>query len=162
AMRFRVGFFALAMIVLLGVLILLFGGLSDRFTPHIPYTVILRDATGIGEGTPVRRSGVRIGSVRSVRLDNDTGLVHIGISVDRSSRLHENDQAWVIRGLLGGDVAIDFVQSVTESEPAEEAEDPPPPGTGPAKPGTVFRGADQPAMDRFLGQAATLVPDARE
>lgn len=163
AMRFRVGVFAFTMIVLLGVLILLFGSLTERFRPHIPYTVVLRDATGIGAGTPVRRSGVRIGVVRDVRLDNDTGLVHVEIAVERNYPLHENDEARVVRGLLGGDVAIDFSLPTSDQETTEEAEEQqPPPAGAPARPGTVFRAADQPAADRFFGQAATLVPDARE
>ena len=33
-------------------------------------------------GTPVRRSGVKIGEVRSLKLDNDTGKVLVNIQID--------------------------------------------------------------------------------
>jgi phospholipid/cholesterol/gamma-HCH transport system substrate-binding protein len=164
AMRFRVGVFLVVMVVLLGVLMLMFGGLPGWFTAQNHYTVILRDAAGIGSGTPVRRSGVRIGEVKKVRLDNDTGLVHLDITTERKYPLHENDEVHVTRGLLGGDVALDFVTPATDTKasPAEEAEEPQAGrGPPPAPPGTVFRAKDQENMERLLSQTAGLVPDAR-
>ena len=82
AIRFRFGIFVLASLILLAVLTILFGGFPNYFKRTDNYTIIFANAQGVAPGTPVRRSGVRIGEVRSVALDNDTGKVHVVIRVD--------------------------------------------------------------------------------
>src|SRR5690349_10601143 len=74
-MRFRMGIFVLATMVLLAVLITLFGSAPTLFTRFNRYTVVFSDAPGVAQGTPVRRSGVRIGQVEKFYLDSETGRV---------------------------------------------------------------------------------------
>ena len=65
-MRFRIGLFVLAALVLLASLVTLFGSMPVLFKAQHEYTVTFKDAPGIGAGTPVRRSGVRIGEVKTI------------------------------------------------------------------------------------------------
>jgi ABC-type transporter Mla subunit MlaD len=109
AMRFRLGLFVLLGLVLLGALITLFGGVANFFKNINCYTVIFDNAPGAVPGTPVRRSGVRIGQVKQVALDNDTGKVLVTVEVEAKYTLRHADRPTLVRGLLGGDTSIDFI-----------------------------------------------------
>src|SRR5262249_25543715 len=109
AIRFRIGIFVLAALILLAVLVTLFGGFPNFFTHYDTYTIVFKDAHGVGPGTPVRRSGVRIGDVRSLSLDNETGKVEVTIQVDPKFNLRKGDRPTPVQGLLGGDTSIAFL-----------------------------------------------------
>src|SRR5262249_47719220 len=109
SMRFRIGVFVLAAILLLTVLVILFGGVPTMFKPQDRYTIVFDYATGISVGTPLRRSGVRIGQVQSVNLDDKTGKVRVTIVIDRPHMLYEGDQPILVHGALSGDTTIDFI-----------------------------------------------------
>jgi phospholipid/cholesterol/gamma-HCH transport system substrate-binding protein len=134
ALKFRIGVFVLATLVLLAVLVTMFSGLPGLFTVHNRYTVVLPNAAGVGAGTPVRRSGVRIGEVESIQLDNESGNVKVGLLIERKYALRKNEVAVLNRGLLG-DTTIDFVTN------------PPPKGQAPdlslVEPGSEIQGVAQ-------------------
>src|SRR5438477_6773706 len=109
AIRFRLGIFVLAALLLLAVMITLFGGLPNYFRQVDTFTIIFKDAQGVAPGTPVRRSGVRIGEVRSLILDNVTGNVQVVIQVDAGFNLRKGDRPTIVQGLLGGDASIAFL-----------------------------------------------------
>ncbi len=109
AIRFRLGIFVLGAFILLGVLIVLFGGLPGYFQSADQYTVVFDSAPGVSRGTPVRRSGVRIGDVSHVNLNNETGKVDVTINVNPEYTLRKQDQPMLVQGLLAGDSTIDFV-----------------------------------------------------
>ena len=74
------------------------------------FTVALMlDAPGIAVGTPVRRSGVRIGEVTAVDLDNETGEVRVEIAINKRYNLWTSDRAVVNQDLLSRDTTIDFM-----------------------------------------------------
>jgi phospholipid/cholesterol/gamma-HCH transport system substrate-binding protein len=106
ALRFRFGIFVLASFILLGVLTILFGGFPNYFKRTDTYTLMFTNAQGITPGTPVRRSGVGIGEVRSVTLDNVDGKVVVVIRVDSRYNLRKSDRPTITSGLIGGDAAI--------------------------------------------------------
>lgn len=151
--KFRIGVFVLATLVLLAVLVTLFSGLPSLFTPHYRYTVILPNASGVGPGTPVRRSGVRIGDVQDVELDNDTGNVRVAISVERKYSLRKNEVAVLNRGLLG-DASIDFVPRPADPKQA--------PDLGMLEPGSELRGLAQADAQALLNQATELMPGTQD
>src|SRR5271165_6324506 len=91
AIRFRIGIFVFATLILLSVMITLFGGFPNYFKQVDTYTILFKDAQGVAPGTPVRRSGVRIGEVRSITLDNATGDVQVEIQVDSGYNLRKGD-----------------------------------------------------------------------
>ncbi len=109
AIRFRLGIFVLGSLILLGVLIILFGGFPGFFKAAEVYTITFDIAPGVSPGTPVRRSGVRIGEVKKVTLDDETGMVDVEISVHSEFSLRKQDLPTLVQGLIGGDSSIDFV-----------------------------------------------------
>ncbi|MCI0638848.1 MAG: MlaD family protein, partial [Gemmataceae bacterium] len=107
--RFRLGLFVLAALILLAVLIGLFGGIPSFFQRTDSYTIVFADAMGVSPGTPVRRLGVRIGEARSLALDNATSKVRVLIQVQAGFALRKADRPTIVQGLLGGDAAIAFL-----------------------------------------------------
>jgi len=132
AFKFRIGVFVLGALVLLAVLVTMFSGLPSLFTSHYHYTVILPSASGVGPGTPVRRSGVRIGEVENLQL-NDDGKVQVGLLIERRYALRKNEIAILNRGLLG-DTTIDFVPVPATGQP---------PDTALVEPGSTLEGKAQ-------------------
>src|SRR5262249_38739431 len=151
-------------------LIMLFGGSPTVLKRQDRYTVVFQYAPGVEPGTPVRRSGVRIGQVQKVELDDVTGKVRVTISIDRPHVLFQDDQPVLVHGALRGDSSIDFVRPKPEEKPtqtespharetgtpikpvsfvlAQAPKDKPsppdqPPQRVPAKPGTEFTGKTQ-------------------
>jgi phospholipid/cholesterol/gamma-HCH transport system substrate-binding protein len=188
-LTFRIGIFALASIVLLAILITLFGGSGTLFKMQDSYSIVFDYAPGVGEGTPVRRSGVRIGQVQKVELDDKTGKVRVTVRIDRPHVLYQDDQPVLVQGALSGDTSIDFVQRPAENKPAEpELQRPkvegaqiqpvsflvaqaapdkqlpanPPPQRVPAKPGTEFTGVSQPNVGAILQELSKISPPAQE
>jgi phospholipid/cholesterol/gamma-HCH transport system substrate-binding protein len=146
ALRFRVGIFVLGTMVLLAGLTFLFSGFPTLLKSHRQYTILFRDAAGVAPGTPVRRSGVNIGEVKSVELDDTNGHVRVIAVIDARHPLRRGDQPTLVRGMLGGDVSIDFV-------PLPEGR---PPGE-PLEPGSELVGAQQSDALTLLNQTSESV-----
>ena len=126
-LRLKLGIFFAGTLLVLAGLIVFFGRFPDLFSNKVSYTVLYPEAPGIGPGTPIRKSGVRIGEVTSLDLDPSTGQVRVQIRVDRKFLPRKNEEATITRGLLNGDAAIDFLPHLSdESKPARTAEEYPP------------------------------------
>jgi len=187
-LTFRIGVFVLASIILLAILITLFGGSSTLFKGQDTYTIIFDSAPGVAEGTPVRRSGVRIGQVQKVELDDKTGKVRVTIRIAHPHLLFQDDQPILVQGTLSGDTNIDFVQRPPEDKPAEPepqrsrsdageiqpvalvmAQAPPekplpanpPPQREPVKPGHEFTGVSQRDIGAMLQELSKISPPAQ-
>lgn len=150
-MRFRTGLFVLLALVLLATLVTLFGSLPSLFKQYHEYVVTFADAPGVNVGTPVRRSGVRIGEVKSVDLDRDTGEVRVGLLIERPYKLHKNEQPVLVQGLLGSDTCVDVVPQ----RPAAKGQKP---DRTPLEPGSVIAGGKQPSVGTLLSRASEVVP----
>jgi ABC-type transporter Mla subunit MlaD len=168
-MRFRIGVFLLASMILLAVLVMLFGSMPTFLVAQDRYYVLFDQATGIAPGTPVRRSGVRIGQVQRVELDDRTGKVRVTILVDRPHTLYQDDQAVLVHGALSGDTSIDFVPPQQQAAPATRETPvgapplPPPKGQGAAASGIRQAGyevAQLPAGKVQAAQPPERVPAA--
>jgi ABC-type transporter Mla subunit MlaD len=151
-MRFRLGLFVLAVLVLLAGLIALFGGFARFLTPVRHYTVTFPTAAGVAPGTPVRRSGVPIGEVTGVDLDNETGQVSVAIAVEAKYVIRRDDQPTLVNGLLGGETSIDFLP-----RPAGRPADPTPIPEGGRLVGVV-----QPDVGSALAQASGVAAPAKD
>jgi ABC-type transporter Mla subunit MlaD len=173
ALRFRIGVFVLASLLLLGVLIVLFGSFPRVLSRGKEYTIVFDKAPGVAPGTPVRRSGVRIGEVTGVELDDETGQVRVRIRIDRKYSIHEKEVPTLVPGPFGGDPTIDFEPPAPANSTggpaspevvAEEAEDPPPPGDrGPPVPeGTELKGVRQATLNSVLNQAGQVLPTTQQ
>lgn len=181
-MRFRLGVFVMASGVLMAILVMLFARMPAVFRQHDEYTVVFDYAPGVATGTPVRRSGVRIGQVQAVDLDSATGKVRVVIMVEKPHVLFEDDQPVLVKGLLGGDVSVDFQQGPTPGTPmlpepkrlepppdlvpARFQEPMPPPGNQaqrvPAKPGKVFEGVSQSDISGMFKRLDQITPVMEE
>jgi phospholipid/cholesterol/gamma-HCH transport system substrate-binding protein len=150
-MRVRIGVFVLLALVLLGVLVTLFSSAPSMFRRHNRYRVILSEAPGVGSGTPVRRSGVRIGEVEAVELDDETGVVRVNVLLDRRFTVRHNEQPVLTRGLLG-DASIDF-----EPAPSDGKQ---PPDRSPVEPGSELQGVVRADARELIARAAEAVPQA--
>jgi phospholipid/cholesterol/gamma-HCH transport system substrate-binding protein len=154
SLRLKLGLFVLLALVLLGSMAFLFGSLPNWFQRTNLYTVRFPDAPGVGDGTPVRRSGVRIGSVRTVTLDDERGIVRVLVAIDRRFTIRRNDQATLITGLLGTDAVIDFIpQTAAEGQPEDRA---------PLEPGAEVDGVRQATVNTLLNRASEVVPTTQE
>jgi phospholipid/cholesterol/gamma-HCH transport system substrate-binding protein len=154
AIRFRLGIFVLGALLLLGVLIILFGGYPTYFKPSNHFTIMFDNAPGISAGTPVRRSGVKIGEVRKVTLEDDTGKVRIEISVDQDHTVRKQDEPTLVQGLLGGDTSIDFVQrKLADGKPAPD---------GAVEPGATLDGKVRADAGSLVQQTAEVMPPAKQ
>jgi len=151
-LRFRVGLFVLASIILLAVLAYMFSGFPTYFKVHNEYTVLFREAAGVGQGTPVRRSGVRIGEVKSVELDDANGRVRVGILVEKRHPIYQGDEPTLVRSILGGDVAIDFVPRRPGAQPQELT---------PIEPGSELTGVQQSDAAALVNQTSEAMPELR-
>src|SRR5262245_56737196 len=148
AMKFRLGIFVLGACVLLAVLIVLFGDLPDFFRGQLHYTVRFAQAPGIETGSPVRKSGIRIGEVTNYTLDPESGLVTVHIVVERRNQLRKGDQPILGRGILG-DSNINFAPVTEVKQPSDRE---------PAPNGFVFEGKASDRLTRIGAAAQDLVP----
>ena len=153
-MRVKVGGFVVAMLAALTVLILLFGGAPRFLANAAKFTVLFPEAPGVNPGTPVRKSGVRIGQVTAVEIDDDTGQVRVQLEVGRKYLPRQSEEPVIARGLLNGDTNIDFIprlakDGVTLVKAERYAEGAEIPGIAPISPA------------KLMTQAQGTIPDAQ-
>jgi phospholipid/cholesterol/gamma-HCH transport system substrate-binding protein len=147
--KFRVGVMVIATLIIGGILVLLFGDtpslVRDDYTVFMHFT----DAPGVTEGTPIRKSGILIGRVRSVRFADQGGVVVEG-QIYRNVRLYHSEVPQVSGSLLGGDVVIQFVHRSphTPTEPLTPPEGVE--GSVPHETTTTLTGAQEPPAAKPL------------
>jgi ABC-type transporter Mla subunit MlaD len=155
AMRLWIGMFVLIALILLSTLIVAFGSLPAVFKRVNHYTIRFKDAPGVAQGTPVRRSGVRIGEVTDINLDNETGDVEVVVGIEKKYTVRHNEEPTLITGLLGTDTTIDLV-------PVTEGPGQPPPDRSPIPPGTELAGKRTVSVNTLLNRASEVVPTTQE
>lgn len=154
-LRVRLGMFVAAMTVGLGGLIVLFGGTPTLFSSKVQYVVTFTEAPGVTTGTPVRKSGVRIGEVTGMELDDSTGLVRVNVQVDPKYLPRDSEDPTITRGILSGDTAIDIV-------PRLQANGVRVPMGEPYPPGSAIVGVAPFNPRALLNQASGVIPSAQE
>jgi len=110
--QFRVGVMVLTTLIIAAILVLLFGELPAYFKGRYPIYIHFPDATGVGEDTPIRASGILIGRVENIRFADQEGTegVIITAGIDQNITLFENQVCKLSTSLLG-DAELQFVQS---------------------------------------------------
>jgi len=105
------------------------------------------EASGLTAGNPVRMKGVNVGSVESLRLDQETQTVRVRLRIEEGIQIPEGSHA-KIAGFSGiGGVRISILPGPRENPPL-----PPGASLGPPPEGTVF--------ERLTDQAPELVNKA--
>jgi phospholipid/cholesterol/gamma-HCH transport system substrate-binding protein len=144
------GVFAVLALVLLATLIVMFGSLPTWFKRTNSYTVTFTDAPGLHPGSPVRRSGVRVGEVKDIALDDATGKVNVRIDVDKNFTVRENEKPTLIISLLGTDASIDFIPNEKDMDRSV------------MPPGSVLEGYSPVSVNTLLNRASEVVPTTQE
>jgi phospholipid/cholesterol/gamma-HCH transport system substrate-binding protein len=127
-MQFRIGMFVIVAGLVLTMLIVWFGESPSLLRDHMFITVHYVEAPGVAEGTPVRKSGIRIGEVSSIVFDNRPDQpdgVLVTLSLDRKYKIRTGSVPRLARSLIG-DVTIDMLPGtgpgqITGSDSATEA-----------------------------------------
>ena len=189
--RQQLGLFVIGGTVMLSILAVFFGGKPTLFQRRDHYTIIFDDAPGVNPGTPVRKSGVRIGEVESVELDDVRRIVRVRISVDPKYTLRDNEQPGITLDFLSRDTTIDF-RPIGEDRPRLRPTPPPttpPTGTAPQSkaaivptkfvqgepvgppapvptgkpipPGSEIKGVVPPDVRQMLREASEVLPSAQ-
>lgn len=119
--RFGVGVLVVASLVITIILILFFGAAPNFFARRYEITINFDRAPGIETDTPVRKNGVKIGRVTSVKLvepkDNDTKNpgVNLTMELDSQYKIRASEVARIGQGsLITGDNVVEFLQSTEE------------------------------------------------
>lgn len=153
-MRLRLGLLVLLTAGLLAGMILMFGSLPGLFKRTTTYTVRFTDAPGLAPGAPVRRSGVKIGTVQDIRLDEDQGIVRVKIGIDQPYAIRKSEQATLVAGLLGSDVGIDLLpRDPEEKEPIDRT---------PYEVGAELLGVRAASVNTLLKGASDVVPTTQQ
>ena len=154
-MRILIGAFVALALVLLGGLIVLFNSLPRLFKPTTTYTAqFTDDVSGLSPGAPVRRSGVPVGTVGDMTLDDATGAVRVHLVLDRPYVVRKDEAVTLVSSLLGGDAAIDLV---TVPPPEGKL-----PDTTPVSPETVLPGVRAGNFNQLVARASEVVPTTQE
>lgn len=107
--KFRVGVMVISTLFIAGILVLLFGDARSIVRGSYSIFIEFDDAPGVTDGTPVRKSGILIGRVTSVKFARRGGVV-VEAKIDGSVKLYHDEVPQVTGSLLGGDVVIQFVR----------------------------------------------------
>ncbi len=154
-MRLKLGGFVAGTLAVLAALVVLFGGAPNLLSNKAKYTVVFPEAPGIAQGTPIRKSGVRIGEVADLDLDPATGQVRVGIVVDRKFLPRRSENATISRGILNGDTTIDFLPRLADDGK-------PVPLREPYEQGTEIAGLPPVTARSILSQAQGVIPTAQQ
>jgi phospholipid/cholesterol/gamma-HCH transport system substrate-binding protein len=120
-----VGLFVLVAFGLIGAMVFQFGELSSFWQKSYQLAVHFESAPGIHAGSPVKMSGLTIGEVREVALDDGRGGVGVIIDIQDRYPLRADAKAMLATSLLG--------DSVIEFTPGTKAQR--------LEPGTLLEGA---------------------
>jgi ABC-type transporter Mla subunit MlaD len=153
-MRVRLGAFVTVTLTALTGLVVLFGGRPTLFSDRVRYVVTFPEAPGLAPGTPVRKSGVRIGQVTGLDIDEDTGGVRVNVEIAGKHLPRQNEEPAISRGLLSGDTTLDFIPKV-------DRENAPIPRGEPYASGAVIAGVPPLNTQRLINQAQGTIPDAQ-
>jgi phospholipid/cholesterol/gamma-HCH transport system substrate-binding protein len=109
--EFKVGAFALAGLVTMGVVIFMIGEERKLFESQLIYQAKFEEVQGLRRGSPVRMGGVDIGTVTEVKYGDavDDRQIHVKMSVvkDESRRIRQDSQATIeSKGLLGDKMIV--------------------------------------------------------
>lgn len=116
AYRFGVGVLVLASAVIGIILIFFFGAIPNFLIEHYTVTINFASAPGVEIDTPVRKSGVRIGRVVGVKLQDGDGGVNLTLELEQRYPIKAGEIARIKNGsLITGDAVIEFLPATRTS-----------------------------------------------
>jgi phospholipid/cholesterol/gamma-HCH transport system substrate-binding protein len=148
-MQFAIGIVTLAAGLALAAIILWFGEFQFTLAPSRNYTVTFVYAPGVEPKVPLRRSGVRVGEVRTVAFDEASSKVMVVVGLEGPHQLLEGDVPTLKRSFPLGDTYIDI-----ETRPDARGK----PDRQPIPPNSVLEGRSPPDTTATLENALQAVP----
>lgn len=153
-MKLRLGLVVLLTLALLAGMVVVFGSFPSLFRRTTAYTVRFTDAPGLAPGAPVRRSGVKIGTVKSIALDEDRGIVRVVIAIDEPFTVRKSERPTLTAGLLGSDVGIDLLPIDPDDKEVVDRT--------PFEPGAELRGERASSVNTLIRGASEVVPTTQQ
>jgi phospholipid/cholesterol/gamma-HCH transport system substrate-binding protein len=113
--RFSVGVLVLASAIIGALLLVFFGAIPNFLVDRYRITINFPRAPGVAKDTPVRKSGVQIGRVVSLKLlDGDAG-VNLQLELDRNVTLLQGDRCQIaIESFITQDAVVEFIPLARE------------------------------------------------
>jgi phospholipid/cholesterol/gamma-HCH transport system substrate-binding protein len=113
-MQFRVGVVVIATVLITMILLMLFGKMPKVFSGKKTYYIVFEEAPGVQDGTPVRKSGIRIGQVSRVEFARDRAgrqdtRILVTAAIEGDKEIYE-DETCLLRANLLGDAVLEFVR----------------------------------------------------
>jgi phospholipid/cholesterol/gamma-HCH transport system substrate-binding protein len=106
-LQFRIGLLVLVAMATGGWLVYEFGDFKQLAQKRYPLSIHFESAAGLYPTAPVTFSGLTVGSVRLVQLDERRGGVMVSINVREDVRIPTDSRAVIVRSILG-ETAIDI------------------------------------------------------
>ncbi len=110
-LQFRVGVLVIVAASVCAGLVVRFGDTQHLWKKGYPLTVHLENGAGLYPNAPVTLSGLAIGAVRQIELNQTRGGVNIQIEIQEGIRLPIDSRVVVTRSLMG-ESAVEFVRGV--------------------------------------------------
>ncbi|WP_146429720.1 MlaD family protein [Blastopirellula retiformator] len=107
-LQFRVGVVMLAALMIAGILLFLLGEFPTLVTDRNTLYVVFDQAPGVTVDTPVRTSGILIGRVSDVALQEDRDVL-VTLKIDRKYMPRSNEVCRIASGSILGDALLEFV-----------------------------------------------------
>jgi phospholipid/cholesterol/gamma-HCH transport system substrate-binding protein len=142
----KVGFFVLAGLLAMGVVIFLIGDERGLFASHVSYQIVFKDVQGLKGGSTVRMGGVDVGNVSGVGYSSNPSdsrlYVSISVAKDEARRIRQDSYAVVDnKGLLG-----DKMVTIAPGSPEKPA----------IAPGATIPSRENRALEAMLDQATQI------
>jgi phospholipid/cholesterol/gamma-HCH transport system substrate-binding protein len=106
-LQFRVGLLVITASIAVAGLIFRFGEMRWLWEKSYAIGVHFERAPGVERGTPVRKNGILIGSVRSIAFDEARGGVNVTLEIRERFHLRKDSEPMLNRSLLG-DATLEF------------------------------------------------------
>src|SRR5690242_18299084 len=106
-LQFRVGLLVVVAGFAAAGLVFRFGEMRWLWEKHYTIGVHFERAPGVEKGTPVRKNGILIGSVRGVTFDEAHGGVNVTVEIRERFQLRKDAEPMLSRSLLG-DATLEF------------------------------------------------------
>jgi phospholipid/cholesterol/gamma-HCH transport system substrate-binding protein len=108
-MQIWVGLMVLMTLLVTGSLVVMFGNLPKLFYGTYKVAASFEKAPGVAVGTPVRKSGIRIGRVVKVAMNESNTEVIVTLEIENEWKVYSNEVCRAQSNLLG-DAFLEFVR----------------------------------------------------
>lgn len=118
-LQIRVGVVVLAAVAITGILVILFGEGQSVIRiwqgDDIVVTIEFDEAPGVTRDTPARKSGVLIGRVADVTLNEATGTVDVTLTLFSKYKIYKDEVCRIgTNSLVTGDAVLEFVRATDD------------------------------------------------